>query len=195
MLSYLSKQRSVLLNRWTLAAMDQSKVLKNKEDYLSSFFAGNTGIRAFIFSDEFLESNTDNILPFLLEYLGKYFKKPRLQKQPIFIFGNNSTALQQSVLLGLYQYQKPVNNGMVGDCFIEDSFVNSTNCSANYMCKITLEKNITISVLEKCQVNQLYIVGKTTDVFNSSNYIVETLDVENVNSLRYLVGLARKLEV
>lgn len=194
MLSYLSEQRSVLLNRWTLAAMDQSKVLKNKKDYLSSFFAGNTGIRAFIFSDEFLESNTDNILPFLLEYLGKYFKKPRLQKQPIFIFGNNSAALQQSVLLGLYQYQKPVNNGMVGDCFIEDSFVNSTNCSANYMCKITLEKNITRSVLEKCQVNQLYIVGKTTDVFNSSNYIVETLDVENINSLRYLVGLARKLE-
>lgn len=78
LLAYLSTQKSVLLNRWTLAAMDQEKVLKDKKKYLSGYFAGNTDIRAFIFSDEFLEANKDNILPFLIEYLNKYFKKPHL---------------------------------------------------------------------------------------------------------------------
>lgn len=195
MLAYLRGQQSVLLNRWTLAAMDQNKVLKDKKDYLSSYFAGNPEIRAFIFSDEFLDTSKDKILPFIMEYLNKYFKKPRLQKPPIFVFGNNSSALQQSVLLGLYQYQKPANYGTIGDCFVEDSFVNNTNCPPNYSCKITLEKNITTGILERCQVNQLYIIGKTVETFDSTNYFIETLDVENVNALRYLIGLSRKLEV
>lgn len=195
LLAYLSTQKSVLLNRWTLAAMDQEKVLKDKKKYLSGYFAGNTDIRAFIFSDEFLEANKDNILPFLIEYLNKYFKKPRLHRQPIFIFGNNNSTLQQSVLLGLYQYQKPVNYGTIGECFSEDSFVNNTTCPPNFTCKITLEKNISANLLERCQVNQLYVIGKMEDRFNSPNYFVETLDVKNVNALRYLVGLSRKLEV
>lgn len=195
LLAYLSTQKSVLLNRWTLAAMDQEKVLKDKKKYLSGYFAGNTDIRAFVFSDEFLEANKDKILPFLIEYLNKYFKKPHLHRQPIFIFGNNHSALQQSVLLGLYQYQKPVNYGTIGECFSEDSFINNTNCSPSFTCKITLEKNISANLLERCQVNQLYIIGKMEDKFNSPNYFVEMLDVENVNALRYLVGLSMKLEV
>ena len=44
-------------------------------------------------------------------------------------------------------------------------------------------------------MNQLYVIGKMEDRFNSPNYFVETLDVKNVNVLRYLVGLSRKLEV
>lgn len=195
MLAYLSEQQSVLLNRWTLAAMDQSKILRDKKDYLSGYFAGNPGVRAFIFSDKFLAANQDNIFPFIIEYLGKYFKKPRLQKQPIFVFGNHSSKLQQSVLLGLHQHQKPANYGTIGDCFIEESFINNTNCPSNFSCKVTLEKNITTRILEKCQVNQLYIIGKPDEEYNSPNYFVETLDVENVDELRYLVGLSRKLEV
>jgi len=195
MLSYLSEQRSVLLSKWTLAAMDRSKVLKDKKEYLSGSFAGNTGIRAFVFSDAFLELNKTQILPFLLEYLGKYFKKPKLQQQPIFIFGSGHTALQQSVILGLYQYQKKVNTGMVGSSFVEDTFVNSTDCSPDYVCKIASEKDITVNILEKCHVNQFYIVGKAREAFNSPCYFVETLDVENINSLKYLIGLVKKLEV
>lgn len=167
MLSYLSEQRSVLLSKWTLAAMDRSKVLKDKKEYLSGSFAGNTGIRAFVFSDAFLELNKMQILPFLLEYLGKYFKKPKLQQQPIFIFGSGHTALQQSVILGLYQYQKKVNTGMVGSSFVEDTFVNSTDCSPDYVCKIASERDITVNILEKCHVNQFYIVGKARETFNS----------------------------
>jgi hypothetical protein len=193
--TYLSEQQSVLLNRWTLAAMDQRKILRDKKSYLSSYFAGNPGVRAFIFSDKFLAANQDNIFPFIIEYLSKYFKKPQLQKQPIFIFGNDSSVLQQSVLLGLYKYQKPANNGAIGDCFIEESFVNNTNCPSNFSCKVTSAKNITTRILEMCQVNQLYIIGRTDEEYNSSNYFVETLDVENIDALKYLVGLSRKLEV
>lgn len=195
MLTYLSEQQSVLLNRWTLTAMDQVKILRDKKNYLAGYFAGNPGVRAFIFSDKFLAANQENIFPFIIEYLGKYFKKPQLQKQPIFIFGNNSSALQQFVLLGLHQHQKPANYGTIGDCFIEESFINNTNCPSNFTCKVTLEKNITTRILEKCQVNQLYVIGKTGEEYSSPNYFVETLDVENVDALRYLVGLSRKLEV
>lgn len=195
MLAYLQKQQSVLLNRWTLAAMDRSRILRDKKNYLLGYFAGNSEVRAFIFSDKFLAANHDNIFPFIVEYLSKYFKKPKLQKQPIFVFGNRSSELQQFVLLGLHQYQKTANNGTVGDCFVEESFVHNTNCPANFSCKLTLEKNITATILEKCQVNQLYIVGKIEETFESPNYFIEILDIENINDLRYLVGLSKKLEV
>ena len=59
---------------------------------------------------------------------------------------------------------------------------------------MTLERNISTSLLERCRVNQLYIIGKAEDKFNSLNYFVETLDIENVKELKYLVGLSRKLE-
>ena len=78
---------------------------------------------------------------------------------------------------------------MVGSSFVEDTFVNSTDCSPDYVCKIASEKDITVNILEKCHVNQFYIVG------NSPCYFVETLDVENINSLKYLIGLVKKLEV
>lgn len=195
MLAYLSEQQSVLLNRWTLAGMDRSKILRDKKKYLSDYFASNPGVRAFIFSDKFLAANQDTIFPFIIEYLSKYFKKPQLQKQPIFVFGNHCSELQQSILLGLHQYQKPANYGTIGDCFIEESFINNTNCPSNFSCKVTSEKNITTRILERCQVSQLYIIGKTDEEYNSPHYFVETLDVENIDELRYLVGLSRKLEV
>lgn len=84
---------------------------------------------------------------------------------------------------------------MVGSSFVEDTFVNSTDCSPDYVCKIASEKDITVNILEKCNVNQFYIVGKARETFNSPCYFVETLDVENINSLKYLIGLVKKLEV
>jgi len=194
MLTYLSAQKSVLLNKWTLAAMDKEKVLKDKKKYLSGYFAGNADVRAFVFSDEFLKANKNDVIPFFIEYLNKYFKKPQLQRQPIFVFGNNNSTLQQIILLQLYNYQKTVNYGTIGECFSEDSFVNNTNCPSDFTCKMTLERNISTSLLERCRVNQLYIIGKAEDKFNSLNYFVETLDIENVKELKYLVGLSRKLE-
>lgn len=56
-----------------------------------------------------------------------------------------------------------------------------------------MEKNITATILEKCQVNQLYIVGKIEETFESPNYFIEILDIENINDLRYLVGLSKKI--
>lgn len=192
---FLTQQKSVLLNKWTLEALDKEQIIKAKKAYLSSAFSTNPDIRAFIFSDSFLDNVNENVIGFIHEYLNKYFKKPRLQKPPIFIFGNNHSALMQKALLELYKYQKSVNTGLIGNIFVPDSFVNNKNCSFDFVCKMVLLENITVEMLEQCQVNQLYIVGTINESLASVNFFVEELDVLNIDTIRYLVGLSKTLEV
>ena len=191
---FLMQQKSVLLNKWTLEALDKEKIIKAKKAYLTSAFSANPDIRAFVFSDNFLDNVDEIVIGFIQEYLNKYFKKPKLQKPPIFIFGNNHSGLMQKTLLALYKYQKSVNTGLIGNTFVADSFVNNKNCSADFVCKMALLENITVDILEQCQVNQLYIVGTINESLDSVNYFVEELDVPNINTIRYLVGLSKTLE-
>lgn len=195
LIEFLKQQKSVLLNKWMIEALDREKILKAKKTYLASAFASNPDIRAIVFSDAFLEKVNEMVVGFVQEYLNKYFKKPRLQKPPIFIFGNKHSELMQKSLLSLYKYQKSVNTGFVGNTFVGDSFINNKNCPADFVCKMALLEDISVDILEKCQVNQVYIVGTITEQLNSINYFIEELDVPDINTLRYLVGLSRTLEV
>ena len=101
----------------------------------------------------------------------------------------------QNSLLELYKYQQSVNTGSIGTAFLEDSFINNTNCASDFSCKMTLLDNISVDILEKCNVNQLYVIGSIDSPLNSPNYYVEELDITDVGSLRYLVGLTKILEV
>ena len=191
---FLTKQKSVLLNRWTLEALDRVKIIKSKKEFLTSSFSTNSDVRAFVFSDIFLENIADSIIEFIHEYLNKYYKKPKLQKPPIFLFGDKHFSLMQKALLELYKYQKQVNTGLIGNAFVADNFINDKNCSSDFACKMALLSNISVDVLEKCRVNQLYIIGTINKQLQSVNYFVEELDVSNINEIKYLVGLSRKLE-
>lgn len=195
LIDYLQSQKSVLLTRWTIGALDRVQLLKSKKLYLSTAFASNPDVRAFVFSDAFLDAVGSNIIAFIHEYLNKYFKKRKLQKPPIFIFGSQNSTLMQNALLELYKYQQSVNTGSIGTTFLEDSFINNTNCASDFSCKMTLLDNISVDILEKCNVNQLYVIGGIDSPLNSPNYYVEELDITDVGSLRYLVGLTKTLEV
>ena len=195
LINFLAQQKTILLNKWTLEAAGRKRLLKSKKDIIASLFATNPDVRAFVFSDEYLSKNSETIIPFIREYIGKYFKKPKLQKPPIFVFGDNSFDLMQNVIIELYKYQQSVNAGVVGMQFVEDSFIHDKNCPSDYVCKIARLCNITANVLEQCHVNQLYAVGTINKVLDSNNYFTELLDVPTINELRYLVGLNKSLEV
>ena len=75
-----------------------------------------------------------------------------------------------------------------------DSFINDLNCSRDYVCKIAALNNMSTEILERCQVNQLYLIGQIQQSFESENYIIESLDIFSVNELRYLSGLSKVLE-
>ena len=183
-----------MLSQWALEALDKAKILKKKKTHLSSYFSSNTDVRAFIFSDKFNELNSDSLITFIHAYINKYYKKPKLQKPPIFIFGNKSEDLFQNIVSELFKYQKYVNVGMVGNSFIAENFINNITYTNQVSCKMALLKNITIELLEKCNVNQLYIVGNILEDFSSCNYIIENIDIEEVQVLKYLVGLEKTLE-
>ena len=97
--------------------------------------------------------------------------------------------------MGLHKYQKAVNSGLVGNVFMPDSFVNNTDCSSEFVCKIASLENITTTIFESCNVNQLYIIGDVSAELSSSNYYTEQIEIEELNVLRYLVNLERNLEV
>ena len=76
-----------------------------------------------------------------------------------------------------------------------DSFVNNTDCSSEFVCKIASLENVTTAIFESCNVNQLYIIGDVSAELSSSNYYTEQIEIEELNVLRYLVNLERNLEV
>lgn len=98
------------------------------------------------------------------------------------------------MIISLYKYQQPVNSGQVAGVFMEDSFVNNTDCAANFQCKITSLRNISDKLLERCQVNQLFWVGKMPIPFLSEQFTKELLDVPDLHTLKYLIGLETTLE-
>lgn len=197
LMDFLGTQKSVLLNKWTLKAIDKAELLKAKKQHLSSAFASNPDVRAFVFTDRFLDESQDGLVALINEYLAKYFKKPKLQKPPIFLFGDRHVTLMQSVLLELFKYQKSANTGLIGTTFVADSFVNNQNSSPDFVCKIAMLGNISASILEQCNVNQLYIVGSKTEFpqdLTSADYTLEELNITDINALKYLVGLTRTME-
>lgn len=190
----LKSKESVLITKWMLAGVDKKKILQAKKQHLSSQFSLNTAIRAFVFSEHFHTAYEEQIIPFIQEYIAKYYKKKTLQRPPLFIFENGSDIIQK-VILGLHKYQKAVNSGMVGSVFMPDSFINNTDCSSEFVCKIASLENITTEILESCNVNQLFIIGDIAIDLSSSNYYTEQIEIEELNTLRYLVNLERNLEV
>jgi hypothetical protein len=193
-LEELKSKESVLITKWMLIGLDKKKILQAKKQHLSNLFSLNTAIRAFVFSEQFHSVNEDKIIPFIQEYIAKYYKKKTLQRPPLFIFENGSDIIQK-VILGLHKYQKSVNSGFVGNVFMADSFINNTDCSAEFVCKVASLQNINVRILESCNVNQLYIIGNVGTELSSSNYYAEQIEVEEINELRYLVNLDRNLEV
>lgn len=188
----LREKESILITKWLLAATDKGKILKRKKEYLSNQFGLNTTIRAFVFSAQYIEKNTDTILPFIQEYLAKYFRKPRLHKQPLFIFDN--AEIVQNIILGLHKYQKAVNSGLIGNSFVADSFINNTDCSPNFVCKVASLQNIDMGILEACKVNQVYVIGNINKSLNSTNCFSEKIEIDTIDELRYLVNLIKRME-
>ena len=190
----LKSKESVLITKWMLAAVDKKKILQAKKQHLASQFSLNTAIRTFVFSENFHTVNEEQLIPFIQEYIAKYYKKKTLQRPPLFVFENGSDIIQK-VILGLHKYQKAVNCGMIGSVFMPDSFINNTDCSPDFVCKIASLENINTEILESCNANQLYIIGDISDDLRSSNYYTEQIEIEELNTLRYLVNLEINLEV
>ena len=194
LLDQLSEEKSVLLTRWVVEITEKNSLLRQKKLHLTGLLHPNSEVRAFVFTDEFLAQDNDELIPFIRQYIEKYYKKVKLQKPPIFIFGDNHDNKIRDIIISLYNYQQSVNSGVVAGTFMEDSFVNNTDCAANFKCKITSLRNITDNLLERCQVNQLFWVGKMPIPFNSRQFTKELLDIQDLHTLKYLVGLETTLE-
>ena len=76
----LKSKESVLITKWMLAGLDKKKILQAKKRHLSASFSLNTTIRAFVFSERFHTANEDKMIPFIQEYIAKYYKKKTLQR-------------------------------------------------------------------------------------------------------------------
>ena len=191
---WLNEQKSLLVTKWIFEIRDRKIVLKEKRKYLSSIFSGNSDIRAFAFSGSFIEQNKKVLVQFFIEYIRKYFSKIKLQKPPIFLLEGADISFINSLIQELFRYQVTVNNGMVGDLFLEESFVNNTNCSGNFSAKIASLDKANAEILQKMQVNYLLYVGYHRNPLFSICFRTEILGIKSIPELRYLVGIDKTLE-
>jgi hypothetical protein len=188
---WLEVQRALLLNYWILEINGRDKVLREKKEYLISMFSNNTDVRVFIFTEAFLARNKDKLVPFIKEYVQKYYKKRKLQSPPIFIFKSDNTFVNR-VVAELYKYHIYVNNGLVGGEFILGSFISNDNCSADFSAKVTITSVNLVEILQKCGTDYLFYIGNCADALIDPGFKTEILGISTIEELSYLVNLNRK---
>lgn len=194
LLNWLTEQKTLLVNRWMFEIQDRKEVLKKNRTYLSEIFSGNPDVRAFVFSNAFLRNNESTLASFIIEYVNKYYSKKHLQKPPIIILDSDNDSLMNETITRLFRYQITVNNGLVGSAFDKDSFVNNTNCPIEFSLKITLYKNITVEILQQCQLNHLLYIGEQQEPMSDSCFRTEMLGISSITELKYLVALDKTLK-
>lgn len=193
LVAWLSEQKCLLASKWMFEIEDCTKVLKQQKTHLSSTFANNPDVRAFIFSNSFIRSNESGLVNFFIEYIRKYFCKRSLQKPPIFILDYNDATLIDDIVVGLFSYQIRVNNGRVGNQFIPDSFVENTNSSSDFSMKLVQMDNVNSDLLQQCGVNYLYHIGNQPEPITSQFFRTESLGITSLEELRYLVKIDNTL--
>lgn len=193
-LEYLSNMKSVMITRWNLEISDIKTTLTNKKRHLTGMLGSNPEIRAIVFSKKFVDVNKDSIFIFMQQYIDKYYKKVKLQNPPIFIFEENDDVMN-AIIISLLKYQKHVNTGQVVGTFVENSFINNSDCAPDFVCKIARLSDMSDDILEKCKVNQLFWIGTLPIKFNSTLFEKEVLDMIDMHNLKYLFGLENTLEV
>lgn len=189
LLSWLLAQHSLIANKWMFAVSDRKKVLKQQKTSLSSTFANNSDVRAFIFSSSFIKNNESGFINYFIEYTKKYYCKKSLQKPPIFIFDSDDTRLIDDVTVGLFSYQLKINNGRVGNKFVPDSFIENTNSSSDFSMKLALLTSISEDILQRCGVNYLYHIGNQPEPLISQFFRTEPLGITSLAELKYLVKI------
>ena len=193
-LTYLTDIKTVMITRWNMEVLDAKTVLMYKKRHLSNMLGSNPEVRTIVFSKKFIDENRDGIFLLVQQYIDKYYRKVKLQKPPIFIF-DNSDDIMNNVIMSLHKYQKPVNTGQIAGTFMENSFINNTDCAADFVCKIARLSDINDNILEKCKVNQMFWIGALPIKFESFMFEKEVIDIVNMHNLKYLFGLESTMEV
>ncbi len=185
----LNKQKSILFTRWAKYLYDYKVMVKNKKSSMRSKMNFNSSVRLIYFSKQFLNNNSNQILPFLISYIDKFNTKKSLNKPPIVIFEESDNLLNE-IVYNLFGRGIYCNVGIVCNIFDSEMFITNKGVSADFKIKLTTNSNANNEIVNKMNIDQAYYVGNfSSPVYDINNCEIEILDLENIIDLRTVFSL------
>jgi len=196
----LESLKKTVISRWTKELSTYQKLLKKRREQLQNNFQKNHRLRYFIFNSYTVESFEDEIVNFIVDYLGKYNCKTKLHSQtPIFCIDTTNTNLMADMESRLHSKGVKFVNGFKGKDFFQDEFLrNPKRILSDSWCEFNLRIGRFSPLIIKClnikKCDDMFIIGRI-DIkeLDLQDINVEYIDVVNINELRYLIKLSKTI--
>lgn len=141
----------------------------------------NSYVRVIVFSDGFLKNiQDDDLMQFIVQYIDKFNKKPKLNKQPIFVFEEDCEwKRMKSVAKLLSRKNIYVKSSLVFDSFDERIFLNIEKDKDKPASFINID--CFVDVMSKFRYDFLLSIGQQEKIKNC-----DSIDIKNIQELKYI---------
>lgn len=179
--------KELLSTKWLSALYSTDKYKKTIKNNLKIRLQNNSSNRV-IYLDIHKYSNQD-IASFIVDYISKYNKKPKLNKIPFFIIVDDNYNNCSEIQSILYEnYKISFENGDVARKFNLNKFIKADNCSL----KICLRCNDIDNYLRMNLPNDLFVIGdvdvKELENAGVTSCKIQGLSITELKEVFYLGG-------
>lgn len=179
--------KELLSTKWLSVLYSKDKYKKSIKNNLKIRLQNNSSNRV-IYLDVRKYSNQD-VASFIVDYVGKYNKKPKLNKIPFFIIVDDNYNNCSEIQSILYEnYKISFENGDVARKFNLNKFIKADNCSL----KICLRCEDIDNYLQMNLPNDLFVIGdvdvKELENAGVTSCKIQELSITDLKEVFYLGG-------
>lgn len=181
----LEKKKTFIYTKWACRAINRKSFLRLKQKELKDIMNINSYVRVIVFSDNFLKNiQDDDLMQFIVQYIDKFNKKPKLNKQPIFVFEEDcGWKRMKSVAKTLSQKNIYVKSSLVFDSFDERIFLNNEEDKDKPASFINID--CFIDVMSKFRYDCLFSIGQQEKIKKC-----DSIDIKNIQELKYIFNIS-----
>lgn len=193
----LESLKKTVISRWTKELSTYQKLLKKRREQLHNNLQSNHRLRYFIFNSNTVKYFEDEIVNFIVDYLGKYNCKIKLHSHtPAFCIYTSDTNLIANIESRLHSKEVRFVNGFKGKDFFQNDFLRKPErIIPKNWCEFHLRIGEYSSDIINClnikKCDDMFIIGRVdTKELDLQDVNAEYIDVVNINELRYLIKLS-----
>ncbi len=182
----IRNKKQLLFSKWSTVFFEFETCKIKLRKQMKMIMDSNCTKRAFYFSKSFVDSNIDDMPNFINDYLCKYYKKPMLNKKPVFIFENDEHVKKISMKLSSMNIF--VNSGKYMNCFSSDCLINDAGAPNGFKCYLVDQLDLSKEIYQKMGINYLFMISNK--LFNKYDIEFQTriiLDLKELSQLRYVL--------
>lgn len=191
-LEILRRIKSTAITQWTLALKTRQKVLEARRKQLKENLSANARLRHLVIFPAFLEQFDDRIVIFIKSFIDKYHYKLAHTQTPVFVLDVKPEVFDE-IAERLVGKDVLPNMGRPAKAFSESHFFREPMVQKDkkeFVLRLIRWDDYK-NLASKIKPDDIFVIG-SGDINNIDvrDVIVETLDAENFDEIKYMMGMS-----